>query len=352
MTYTSIGTFYANEPIIINVPLAAPAQAEYTSLVSAVIQLRTDPTKHDALYEFSAGAEWGETITFDVSSAFRAELAKKQPLSPDGPNYGGLPSENRITLYIAYGARYLFKGEEAESISNVGAYAVAWRGGRSEAERLMENVPDPYEYTETDNGLGTVEARYVGYARPATTKPKEWETINASDIIRLGYYNADIKADIDAKLKQADKAYYTNQLGDRMLYIEDNPYRRNMMFENHLGFIESASCMTRDSKNYKITSEPRSLSHAPSYAVRSSIYVKKSDGGASWKMSSGFVTREWAEWFATEFLMSPRHWMRINSRWIPVSITPDAETVTIYDESKGEMTAINFTVTAGIKGRL
>lgn len=365
-TEGSIGTFYANEPIIVSVQLQRPANTEDISMLQAVVQLRNDRFDSDApAYEFAVGAEWGDTVDFDVSTAFRAELARKNTPSPETDEsgngfFGGMPINDNVTLFIAYGCRYLYQGESTEDsqISKTNASATAWRGGRSDTERLLGIMPDPTVFKttnpehldETMCGWYGIPESYAsrGYVIPRSTKPvgdQEWETVNVGDTMRLGIFNG------VANEANNHREYTSKQFGHK-IYVEKNPLRYNFMFLNHLGFIESASCMMRENKSYQINSTNFFRTYAPTTDVKPTLYSTPTGNRAVWKMSSGFVTRAWAEWFATEFLMSSRHWMSINGIWMPVSITPDSDSVTVYDESKGEIAAINFTVTSSIKGRI
>jgi hypothetical protein len=67
-------------------------------------------------------------------------------------------------------------------------------------------------------------------------------------------------------------------------------------------------------------------------------------------MSSGWVNREWAQWFACEFLMAKHYWIPKGGRWLPVAITPDSDSIVTYDKNDPSLLAVNFTATAAIKG--
>jgi hypothetical protein len=83
-----------------------------------------------------------------------------------------------------------------------------------------------------------------------------------------------------------------------------------------------------------------------------------SDGRRSWQMSSGYVTREWAEWWAMEFLGGKRKrwWMKYKGpgqatpAYVPVIVEPAKKSISIYDKTKQQMPHVDFTVTLALEG--
>ena len=67
-------------------------------------------------------------------------------------------------------------------------------------------------------------------------------------------------------------------------------------------------------------------------------------------MSSGYQTREWAEWWAMEFLMARQWWMRLNNMFLPVTVTPAQSDTGIYDRSKQQMPHVDFLVKLALEG--
>ena len=75
-------------------------------------------------------------------------------------------------------------------------------------------------------------------------------------------------------------------------------------------------------------------------------------------MSCGLQTREWLEWWATEFLMASQWWMlyeynvgsETHKKYVPVTVKPAKKSVSIYDRSKQKMESVEFTVTMALEG--
>lgn len=72
-------------------------------------------------------------------------------------------------------------------------------------------------------------------------------------------------------------------------------------------------------------------------------------------MSSGYQTREWAEWWTLEFLMAKQWWMRYptddaNGTFVPVIVEAEKKSMNIYDRVKQQMPHVDFTVTLALEG--
>lgn len=127
-------------------------------------------------------------------------------------------------------------------------------------------------------------------------------------------------------------------------------YSGMFLFVNRYGVFETISTVGYESLGYEITSSRKHLSQPPSYAAKPVITTHKQGGGAVWQFSSGFVNAEWANWFASEFLMAKRYWMQHDGRWLPVVVEPDGDTVMVYDRNDPSLLAVNFTVRAAASG--
>ena len=90
-----------------------------------------------------------------------------------------------------------------------------------------------------------------------------------------------------------------------------------------------------------------------------------SDGRGSFDMSSGYVSREEADWWATEFLTARKHWVRMgvkrkltdgawstSSLWLPVAVKPSDDSVVVYDKKEGMLPHIDFTAEVAVSGSL
>ena len=83
---------------------------------------------------------------------------------------------------------------------------------------------------------------------------------------------------------------------------------------------------------------------------RSLMTVTQGGARRSWQMSSGHVTREWAEWWQTEFVPARQKWMLYKGAYVPVIVEPAKKSADIYDRAKQNMPHVDFTVTLALEG--
>ena len=134
------------------------------------------------------------------------------------------------------------------------------------------------------------------------------------------------------------------------LVLRDNMDYQDFLFVNRRGAVETCSAMMKESMDISIETTSYNRVERPTFSPSRSLMAIASGDRRSWDMSSGFVDREWATWWTSEFLMSERHWMRMGDKYIPVIITPAKKSVNIYDKTKQQMAHVDFTVTLGLEG--
>lgn len=126
---------------------------------------------------------------------------------------------------------------------------------------------------------------------------------------------------------------------------------RQFQFVNSRGVIESI-------RAFGIADETMQTSHTEStYSVferltsLSRTYMRKQVKPSEFKLSSGFVSYEWARWWAYEFCAASQHWMLNDGHWIPVHISI-ADSTTIIDRTKTDLLHVDFTVTPDLNGAM
>lgn len=135
---------------------------------------------------------------------------------------------------------------------------------------------------------------------------------------------------------------------------DDIPYA-DFLFVNRRGAVETCSADTLESLGISVKSQKYGRVSRPSFVPTRTLTAKATGGRRSWPMSSGAQTREWAEWWALEFLMARQWWMRYpigdpNGTYVPVIVEPAKENTTIYDRTKQQMPSVEFTVTMALEG--
>lgn len=141
-----------------------------------------------------------------------------------------------------------------------------------------------------------------------------------------------------------------NTIGGRSVYIDgntDNFYA--FQFVNGYGVIESsfAYCLS-EKEVVKIVTEydvtaPMAFNKIDRHVTR------KTSSRHQLKMSSGFVTPEWQEWWQEEFLNADKVWMLYKETWVPVSIVPE-ETTNGLNLASDNIPTVEFTVKMNFDG--
>lgn len=141
----------------------------------------------------------------------------------------------------------------------------------------------------------------------------------------------------------------SDEEGVERYVVESSPGMRHFLFQNTFGLIESVTAVMRESLSYDIESSTYSVPQDIDFRGTTRVVNYAADPVATFAMSSGYVSREWAEWWINEFLMTRRAWMLVGGRFLPVAILPD-DTVDVLDRSKPSLLAVNFDVRYSFAG--
>lgn len=134
------------------------------------------------------------------------------------------------------------------------------------------------------------------------------------------------------------------------LVLRDSIPYMDFLFKNRRGAIESCSALMKEGMSIGVETSVYTRVERPSFKPSRTVMTVASDGRRSWQMSSGYVTREWAEWWALEFLTAERVWMLWKGSYVPVIVEPAKKSTDIYDRSKQQMPSVEFTVTLALEG--
>lgn len=134
------------------------------------------------------------------------------------------------------------------------------------------------------------------------------------------------------------------------LVLRDTIDYQDFLFVNRRGAVETASAQMEEALNISAEAKQYNRIERPTFKPSRSLLSIPSGGRRSWDMSSGYVSRDWAEWWAEEFLQAQRHWMLLNGMYVPVIVEPAKKSVSIYDRSKQQLAHVDFTVTLALEG--
>lgn len=137
--------------------------------------------------------------------------------------------------------------------------------------------------------------------------------------------------------------------GKDKVVVTENPSMRHFLFLNGFGLIESITCMVRESLNYSIDSQQYIIPSDINFKGYTRVVSYTQTPKVEIEMSSGYVNREWAEWWINEFVPTRKAWMLEQGKYIPVAIIPE-ENNKLFNRSKPGMMAVQFKVQYSFAG--
>lgn len=180
--------------------------------------------------------------------------------------------------------------------------------------------------------------------RVGSLSPTSWVDVNGVNV-NMNFWPVGATPASDSQERHAPIV-----LRDSVPYVD-------FIFLNRRGAIETCSGQMLEAMGINVKMTQYSHTGRPSFKPERSLTAIGTDGRRSWQMSSGFVMREWAEWWTMEFLSGKRKrwWMRYplgeaGGTYVPVVVEPAKQDISIYDRSKQNMPHVDFTVTLALEG--
>ena len=339
-------TYFANSPVVINIDgLQWPSDSPFNVVRVEVIY------DGEVVGDFKNDSNRQSSMPFDISSALQTIWSDYDYNSNEVAAANGCSSVSRsyrdysLKVYTQYLASDGYYKETYSGTFSGGRCAI---GGLTEWERSTVGSKE-----DADVSYHEHENRRFG---DASTKPTDSPERVGKDSItswvdvseaghRSRFYPADATPEEDSPSVHAPLV-----LRDSVPYVD-------FLFLNRRGAIETCSGRTLESMGINVKVTQYSRTGHPSFNPVRSLMAIGQDGRRSWQMSSGYVTREWAEWWALEFLGGKRKqwWMRYpigeaGGTYVPVIVTPAKQDISIYDRSKQQMPHVDFTVTLALEG--
>lgn len=336
------GTFFAGSPVVINVTgLQWPPSSPFN-----VIFVEVTDNDGNIFGKFHADTGGQTSHEFDISSALQAMWAEEDFADEvDGANSvaGGTTDSNKQRGFRTYKINVytecintdgMFERTTKETLYG-GSCCI---GGMTEWERSV--IGDGGNKQATAVTGSTVFGN-------ASTKPGSPEHVGSGSITS--------KVTIDSE--NTNSTFYGVSSGHAPTVLRDSQPYVDFLFLNRRGAVETCSGLTKEAMDIAVETKKYGRVERPSFAPSRTVMAIGGDGRRSWNMSSGYVTREWAEWWATEFLAGKRKrwWMRYplystDGRYVPVIVEPAKKQTDIYDRAKQNMPHVDFTVTLALEG--
>ena len=138
--------------------------------------------------------------------------------------------------------------------------------------------------------------------------------------------------------------------GHAPLVLRDSMPYTDFLFVNSRGAVETCSARILETMAIDVETQQYTRVERPSFSPNRSVMAFSRGGRRSWSMSSGYQTRQWAEWWTMEFLRARQWWMLYKGSYVPVIVEPAKKSIGIYDRSKQEMPSVEFTATLALEG--
>lgn len=368
-------TYFINSPVVIDIDgLSWPEDSPFKIARVEVVY------DNKVIGDFRADTGGQTSISFDISSALRAiwsdyEYGKEVaaatnaaestqntsfiPAQDDDISAGGVRTyrEYILRIYTEYlsrddgGIYTTTQCEDEDGNTDIpgGQCAI---GGFTEWERstVSDKADADVSYREHENQRNG----------DASTKPT-----NSSE--RVG--RDSITSWVDVKEEGTEQVYYTKSAAGGTgtadattthapLVLRDSIPYKDFLFVNRRGAIETCSAQMLEAMDIDVETETYARSERPTFQPSRSLAAISKGGRRSWSMSSGYVNREWAEWWTLEFLMAKRWWMIreytvsgvAHKKYVPVIVAPAKKNTSIYDRTKQQMPHVDFTVTLALEG--
>lgn len=343
-------TFFADSPVVIDIDglyWGDPVTSPFTVVRVKVLY------GNEVTGEFHADTGGQTSISFDISSALKA-IWSDYGFAPEvgAAQSGGDSGVRQYRPYsLAVYTEYIDSndGEFVTTSSGVFTGGQCAIGGFTEMERSM--IDDP---SEAD--VSCLEHRNLRNG-DASTKP-------SGSPERVGLYSGTSWADVNADGTRTvfypasaggGKGMPDSQDAHAPLVLRDSIPYADFLFVNRRGAVETCSAQTAETMNISSETVQYSRTELPAFRPSRTLTSYSKGGRRSFQMSSGYQTREWAEWWAMEFLAARRWWMRYPSgdpagRFLPVVVEPAKKQTEIYDRAKQQMHSVDFTVTLALQG--
>lgn len=317
------------------------------------------------------GLEWPTDSSGNPASPFnivRVEVIYDNKVVGDFP--GDTGGQSSISLDISSALKAIWAGYDfspdlaAAAASSNGTYT---RGVRQYSLNVhTEYIASNGTFTTTSHAISGGGACIMGHLTEQERRSINGNVNGNSGLANTVFGNASTKPtgspEIVGSTSKTSKVsvsgngttmtFYATDGGGAPTVLRDSMPYADFLFLNRRGALETCSGRTLESMNIEVDTKQYSRVERPVFQPSRSLMAIGSDGRRSWQMSSGFVTREWAEWWAMEFLGGKRKrwWMLYGGSYVPVIVEPSKKSIPIYDRTKQQMPHVDFTVTLALEG--
>lgn len=339
-------TYFADSPVVIDISglyWGASVTSPFTVVRVKVIY------NGNVVGEFYADTGGQTSISFDISSALRAIWSDYNYSSELEAAQG---AHSIVRSYRSYSlevyTEYLDSNDGEFTQTSCGTFtggqcAIGWltEVERSNIGNKANADASHWEHTNNRNGDASTKPN-SSPERVGSTSMTSYVDVSNSGTSSVFYLPSVLPA------SDSQSAHAPIVLRDSIPYVD-------FLFVNRRGAVETCSARIKEGMNIDVESRQYARVERPSFKPSRSLMAFASGGRRSWSMSSGYQTREWAEWWTLEFLMAKQWWMRYptddaNGTFVPVIVEAEKKSMNIYDRVKQQMPHVDFTVTLALEG--
>lgn len=346
-------TYFADSPVVITISGLYWGETATSPFTIVKVEVLYDG---NVVGDFHADTGGQTSISFDISSALRAIWSD---YDFNGPNaeitVANAARNNNTSQYVNRVMRSysLHVYTEYLASDDGGTFVTTdcgeFSGGRcllgnmNEWERMQAEYSDvsALEHTNARNGDAST--------KPISSPERVGMHSVTSFVDVTPYGTVNIYYPFDA-IPAPDATGNTGWTGHAPIVLRDNIDYTDFLFVNRRGAVETCSALIKESMSIEAETKTYSKVERPTFNPARTLMAFSSGGRRSWSMSSGYQTREWAEWWTMEFLMARQWWMLYKGRYVPVTVTPSKKDIDIYDRTKQQMPHVDFTVTLALQG--
>ena len=331
------GSLLAGSPIIVTVKSDDGLVNATFHRVKLVINAALSTTGGWKKFVLSSPAGSDDIIRFDVSTALRSVFAQYKHEVVDSEEIYPFVMYN----FEAYD-EWIINGIPAEK-QNVQKYPsigniYALMGAFTDRERYLAGESKNVTTFTRKPLTGEVCAKgeLFVYPEKPTSALGMSSTITAGPKVKVATLNAAGEQTFEGR-----SIYVDDTATDRMLF----------QFVNGFGVVETISAEMLESLESSGDTEVDVVTAPSSFGSPRQNIVRRSNRKNVYKCSSGYVNREWAEWWTNEFLGGDAFrrsghsqcWVFLDGNWLPCTVTPDDD-IKLYNRTKPGLTQIEFEV--------
>lgn len=329
-------------------PISVPVTASSPAGNVAFHRVRLKVTANDGAsvittgaseFEFSIPCSNGETVWFDISSAFRAFADSYNP-APATYSYPHLSANiEAVEDYMIDGVSY-----EGQGSSGIKAVSGKYLGALSDKERgygISNSWSEPSRYSRKPTSSPEICFYHPGV---------QGQSDGTAKYLSAGATTTDTTPVAPAVTAISVPAGFpTGQNPPNIYGIPYPPDGHEIRFINSLGVHENVFVAGLPTKDVNITTEKYTIARQETLTKFSRGLTVKQNDYETWTLSSGPLDEAWASWYIHEFLMARWAWIEVSGAWVPCHILPE-ETVSLLDSPSAKMLEVQFKIQLDING--